>query len=312
MKEPINKRAIGVGIFIIVGIAFLVGGVLTIGNLHSTFQRKINISTVFGDVNGLQSGNNIWFSGVKIGTVKKIEFYGKSQVKVIMNINMESKQFIRKNAMVKIGSDGLIGNKIIEIYDGTSAAPEIEEGDTLMNEIALTTEEIMSTLQQNNINILKFTDKLASGQGTIGKLFNNDSIYNNLARTSSSLQAASLQVQSIVLELNNFTKKLNKKGALANELISDTTIFKSLKQSISQLSNIADTTAHMISKLDKASSNEKSSLGVLLYSQEAGADLKATISSLRSSSAKLDQDLEAIQHSFLLRKFFKKKEALKK
>src|SRR3954468_11568377 len=109
MNEPIKKRAIGVGIFIIVGLLFLLGGVLTIGNLHSTFQRKMNISTVYGDVNGLVAGNNIWFSGVKIGTVKKIEFYGQSQVKVIMNINVESKQYIRKDAKVKVGSDGLIG-----------------------------------------------------------------------------------------------------------------------------------------------------------------------------------------------------------
>src|SRR5665811_696918 len=102
MNEPINKRPIIVGVFIIIGLFFLIGGVMIVGNLHSTFTNKISVSTVFGDVNGLHSGNNIWFSGVKIGTVKKIEFYGKSQVKVIMHINIESQQYIRKDAKVKI------------------------------------------------------------------------------------------------------------------------------------------------------------------------------------------------------------------
>ena len=88
MNEPVNKRAVGVGVFIIVGLLFLVGGILSIGNLHSTFKKKMTVSTVFGDINGITSGNNIWFSGVKIGTVKKTQFYGKSQVKVIMNIKI--------------------------------------------------------------------------------------------------------------------------------------------------------------------------------------------------------------------------------
>ena len=77
MNEPVNKRAIGVGLFIVVGLAFFVTGVMVIGNLHSTFSKKMTVSTVFGNVNGLQSGNNIWFSGVKIGTVKKMDFYGE-------------------------------------------------------------------------------------------------------------------------------------------------------------------------------------------------------------------------------------------
>ena len=105
MNSAVNKRAIIVGLFIIIGILFLIGGILTIGNLHSTFSKKLSISTIFGDVNGLQAGNNIWFSGVKVGTVKKIEFYGESQVKVVMNINTASKQYIRRDAKVKISTD---------------------------------------------------------------------------------------------------------------------------------------------------------------------------------------------------------------
>ena len=82
MNEQINKRAIGVGVFIIIGLLFLVGGVLTIGNLHSTFQKKMTVSSVFGDVNGLASGNNIWFSGVKIGSISNLHFYAQNKVKV--------------------------------------------------------------------------------------------------------------------------------------------------------------------------------------------------------------------------------------
>lgn len=308
MNEPVNKRAIVVGLFIIVGILFLVGGVLTIGNLHSTFSKKMTISSVFGDVNGLASGNNIWFSGVKIGTVKKTEFYGKSQVKVILNINIESKQYIRKDAKVKVSTDGLIGNKILVIYGGTAAAQEIEEGDTLANETLLSTENIMSTFQENNLNVLALTKKLSKGEGTIGKLLNSDSIYNSIAATTHSLEIASENSQKLIASLSNFTEKMNKKGSLANDLVTDTTVFNSLKSSVLQLNRVADTAKAFVNNLKEASNNPKSPVGVLLHDEKAGADLKTTIGNLESSSKKLDRDLEALQHSFLLRRFFKKEE----
>jgi len=308
MNEPVNRRATIVGLFIIVGILFLIGGILTIGNLHSTFSKKMTISTVFGNVNGLQPGNNIWFSGVKIGAVKKIEFYGKSQVKVIMNINIESRQYIRKDAKVKISTDGLIGNKILVIYGGTSSAQEIEEGDTLGNEPLLSTEDIMNTLQQNNLNILAITKKLANGEGTIGKLLKSDSIYNSIAATANSLQTASAKAQILIASLANFSAKMNKDGTLANDLVTDTIVFNSMKASVLKLQNIADTTTAFVNNLKVASENTKSPVGVLMHDEQTGANLKTTISNLESSSKKLDQNLEALQHSFLLRKYFKKEE----
>jgi len=306
MNEPINKRPVIVGLFIIVGLLFLVGGVLTIGNMHSTFQKKMTISTVFGDVNGLHSGNNIWFSGVKIGTVKKMEFYGKSQVKVIMNINTESKQYIRKDAKVKISTDGLIGNKILVIYGGTSSAMEVEEGDTLNNETMLSTEDIMSTFQQNNLNVLALTKKLVDGEGTIGKLLNSDSVYYSIYATSKSLQRATANAQILMASLSDFGDKLNKKGTLANNLVSDTIVFNSFKSSVLKLQSIADTTKVFVNNLKDVSNNTKSPLGLLLHDEQTGTHLKTAISNLESSSKKLDRDLEALQHSFLLRSYFKK------
>lgn len=312
MEEPINKkRSIGVGIFIIVGLLFLVGGVMTIGNLHSTFSRKMTVSTVFEDVNGLQAGNNIWFSGVKVGTVKKMEFIGGSHVRVVMNINEESKQYIRKDAKVKISSDGLIGNRILVIYGGTMQNPGVQEGDVLGNETQSSTEDMLKTLQQNNLNILMLTQKLADGKGTVGQLLNSDSVYNNIIATTRSLQLASRDAQVLFASLSEYGSKFNNKGTLANDLVTDTTLFHSLKSTAAQLQTVAANADQMVAKLKQDAANPRSPLGVMTQDEQAGAALKATLTNLESSSKKLDQDLEGLQHSFLLRKYFKKEEAKK-
>ncbi|HOZ86174.1 MAG TPA: MlaD family protein [Bacteroidia bacterium] len=314
MNESPNRRAIIVGVFVLLGIVFLIGGILTIGNLHKTFSKKMNLTAIFDDVNGLQQGNNIWFSGVKIGTVKRVQFYGNSEVKVVMNIDEKSQQYIRKDAKVKVSADGLIGNKILVIYGGTSKADGVEDDDTLSVEKTFTSEDMINTLQENNINILAITNdfktiskKMANGQGSIGKLLNDEAIYDNIAATSASLKQASDKAQNLIASLNAFTSKLNKKGSLANDLVTDTSIFNSIRSTVLELNKVADTASAFISELKTASKNPKTPAGVLLRDEEAGASLKASLKNLESGSKKLDEDLEGLQHSFPLKRYFKKK-----
>ncbi|NVO18874.1 MAG: MCE family protein [Bacteroidetes bacterium] len=313
MKEKSNKRAVLVGLFVFIGLIFLLGGILMVGNLHDTFKNKMNIVSLFEDVSGLKKGNNIWFSGVKIGTVSDLRFYGKSQVVVSMNVETKTQQYIRKDAKVKISSDGLIGNKILIIYGGTEKFGLVQEGDTLGVDKTISTEDMINTLQENNKNFLSITSdfktiskKLVTGEGTIGKLLNDNSLYNHLDATAASLQTASNKASQLVASLTVFSEGLNKKGTLVNEITTDTVVFKSVKSTVIELQQIADTARLFISKLKEAGSNPKSAVGVLLYDEASGNHLKETIKNLESSSIKLDEDLEAAKHNILLRGFFKK------
>jgi phospholipid/cholesterol/gamma-HCH transport system substrate-binding protein len=314
MNESPNRRAVIVGVFVLLGILFFIGGILMVGNLHDTFKSKMEVVSLFDDVSGLKKGNNIWFSGVKIGTVSSLHFYGKSQVQVIMKIETKAQQYIRKDAMVKLSSDGIIGNKILIIYGGTSGSAEVQEGDTLGVEKTFSTEDMTNTLQENNKNFLAITTdfkvisrNLVAGEGTIGKLLKDDAVYANINAATASLQQASVKAQQLVASLATFSSGLNKKGTLANELTTDTVVFNSVKASVMQLQQIADTATAFILDLKKAGSNPHSSIGVLLRDEASGTRIKETIKNLESSSKKLDEDLEAAQHNFLLRGFFKKK-----
>lgn len=308
MKENSNKRTVKVGLFILLAIIILGGAILTIGNLHETFTKKIVVTTIFDDVNGLQPGNNIWFSGVKVGTVKQLDFYGKSQVRVVMKIDEKAKQFIRKDAKVKISTDGLIGNKILVVYGGTQLAAEVEDGDTLGIEKLTTTEDMMNMLQQNNQNLLAITTdfkdishKMANGEGSIGKLMNDETLFNNISSTIASLQTASANAKQMTNSVNAFTAGLNKPGTLAYDLVSDTVVFNSMRQTFFHLQEIADSASQLVAMINKASSNPNTPIGVLLNDEKTGADLKSGIKNLDNSAATLNTDLKALQYTFLLR-----------
>jgi len=315
MRESQDKRAVIVGLFIIIGLIFLAGGILMVGNLHETFKKKITIVAFFEDVNGLQTGNNIWFSGVKIGIVKSIHFRSRTDVEVRMRVDVKTQEYIRQDAKVKISTDGLIGNKILVIYGGSEKYQQIQEGDTLEVEKTFSQEDMLKILQESNKNLNSITSdfkiiskKLVSGEGTIGKLLNDNSLYDNASKTILSIQRTSDKGQQLLNNLNTYTAQLNKEGTLANDLVTDTVVFNSIRDFAQRLKQIADTTSVLVTQLKLISSDSTTSIGVLLHDKEEGARIKEILKNLESSSQKLDKDLEAAQYSWPLKKGIKKME----
>jgi phospholipid/cholesterol/gamma-HCH transport system substrate-binding protein len=315
MNESSSKRTVYVGLFIFTGLVFLLGGILMVGNLHETFKKKIQLVSIFDEVNGLQTGANVWFSGVKIGKVRDIMLNKNRNVLVTLDIENNSQRFILKDAQAKIGTDGLIGNKVVIIYGGTEKSESVRDGDTLRVGSTYSTENMMNTLQKNNENLLaittdfkKISHKLTMNEGTVGKLLNDNTLYDNINSVAMSLNEASRKADKLIGSLNDYSAKLNKKGGLANDLVTDTIVFNSIKKSVLELQKMTTSANEFMDNLKKASSNPNSTIGVLLHDEESGANLKKTIENLESSSEKLDEDLKAAQSSFLLRGYFKKKE----
>ncbi|MBL7870956.1 MAG: MCE family protein [Cyclobacteriaceae bacterium] len=315
MHNSSNKRTVWVGLFVSIGLIFLIAGILMIGNLHETFKKKMKVTALFDNVGGLQAGNNVWFSGVKIGIVSGLHFYKDSQVEVTIRIDVKAQEYIRKDSKIKIGSDGLIGNKILEIYGGSLKSEIVQDGDVLKVEKTFTQEDMVNTLQENNKNLVAITRDLkvisagiASGEGTLGKFIFNDNVYENIHAATASLKNASAQSVQMIHSLNDFSSGLNKRGTLAHELVTDTVVFRAFKTSVMRLSQMADTASVFITDLKASSNDTNTPVGVLLHDKETGAHLKGMIKNLESGSKKLDEDLEAAQHSFLLRGYFRKKE----
>ncbi|GAA4335008.1 hypothetical protein GCM10023149_42700 [Mucilaginibacter gynuensis] len=321
MDTTENKKAIIVGIFVAIGLVIFVVGVLTLGSSQKSFVKSIHVSSRFDDVAGLKKGGAIWFSGVKIGTIKEISFTGVSQVDVVMNIDEAVKPYIHRNASAKIGSDGLIGNKIIVIDGGSPQAPVIENGDVLQSEKMLSTDDMLKTLQENNQNLLAITkdfkqlsSQILQGKGTVGALLADSTMAINLRNAMRNLQTTTESASRMAVQLDHFSQKMNTKGGLADNLLTDTSTFNRIRASVAQLQQAAANTNTFTDNLTKASNKLNGTdnvLGILLNDRKAATQVQTSINYLQLSSVKLNDDLEAVQHNFFLRGFFKKKEKAK-
>ncbi len=318
-----NKRSVTVGIFVFLAIAILIAGIFILGGQQKRFEKTITLKAVFDNVGGLKAGNNVWFSGVKIGTVKNIHFFGESQVEITMKIDEDAQQYIRQNAKARLSSESLIGNKIIEIYGGDPKAPEVQDGDRLAVVSALSTDDIMATLQENNKNLVSITSdfkslssKLVNGEGMAGALLTDTTLSDNFRTILTGLQKASVNSVKVSNDLSRMTAKLNTKGGLANELLTDTAVFSQLKVSVNQLQQTTAAAADMTKNLKQTSGQlnaDNNAMGVLLNDEQFAAQLKGTMGNLETSTEKLDENMEALRHNFLFRRYFRKqaKEAAK-
>ena len=317
MSEISNGRKLAVGIFICLGLAILIIGVLTIGGQRKAFVKTITLQVIFDDVQGLQAGNNIWLSGMKVGTVKRVTFYGNSQVEVFLNIEKQAQAHIRKDAKARISTDGLVGNKIVVLSGGTDSAAPVVNNDRLASEHLAGTQEMITTLQASNGNLLEITgnlkaisQKLRMGEGTLGELLNDPSFADHLRTSLTHLQAASATSEKMIANLEDFSSRLRQPDGLAGQLITDTVVFHHLKAAVTRLDSAASAAAEFSASLRTAGqgiNDPHTPIGLMLHDEETADNLQRTIKNLRVSSKELSDDLEAVQHSFLLRGFFKKK-----
>lgn len=317
-----NKRSVIVGIFVFIGIAILVTGVLTLGGQQKKFIQTVHLRAIFDDIGGLQVGNNVWFSGVKIGTVRKINFHGDAQVEVELNVDKKVIDFIRKDSKATLSSDGLIGNKIIVIFGGSTSAPVVEEGDLLVSVMPLDTDKMMETLQVNNANLVQITNdlkvltsKLAAGEGIVGAVMTDSVLAENFRVMISNLHQASLSSVSMLNDLNIFTAKINQNGNLFNELATDTQMVGELRETMESLKNTAKNSQELTHKLSNIADKfdaEDNAIGMLLNDQVFASELKSAMINADSATFNLNRGMKALEFTWPFNRGFKRQAKAKK
>jgi phospholipid/cholesterol/gamma-HCH transport system substrate-binding protein len=184
--KKVTSNKIRLGIFISIGIAVFISGIYFIGERQQLFRSTFRVSGIFRDVAGLQAGNNVRFSGINVGTVEDIKIVSDTSVRVEIMIDENIRKFIKKDAFASIGSEGLMGNKILIINPGTGGKKEIENNDIVETAQPIDLDDIMMSLKKTidnssdiTNNLTKITGNIQSGEGTIGRLLMNKSVAQN-------------------------------------------------------------------------------------------------------------------------------------
>lgn len=198
MDTTSQSYKIKLGLFILGGLLLFAVVLFVIGKKNNLFTPVFTLSAAFNNVSGLQVGNNIRFSGITIGTVDDITIVNDSIVKVTMVLKTSVKKFIKADSKAVIASDGIIGDKLVIISQGSGESPIIKEGQLLESEEPIETADIIASLQVSAANAEVITDQLAevmikvnNGNGTLGRLIQDPTIANNLSQTMQNMKTSS-------------------------------------------------------------------------------------------------------------------------
>jgi phospholipid/cholesterol/gamma-HCH transport system substrate-binding protein len=209
------------GMFVIIGLVLFVSTIYFVGKQKNLFGSTFRLKSNFKTVSGLEVGNNVRFSGINIGTVSEIELISDSSVVVNLLIKDEVQQFIKTDAIASIGSDGLMGDKVLTISPGTTSNKMVKDNDIIASRKAIDMEDVMSSAKTSidNVGIItaqltQFTYNMNNENGTLSKLMKDKEFANSMKNTLANLESSSN-------EFANFTTKMNNgKGALS-KLVSD-------------------------------------------------------------------------------------------
>jgi len=238
------------GLFVIIGLLLFFSTIYFVGKQKNMFGSTFHLKTQFKTVSGLQVGNNVRFSGINIGTVSEIDLVTDSSVMVVLVMKDEVQKFIKTDATASIGSDGLMGDKILMISPGTASMNTVKNNDQIGSKSPIEIADLMSSLKTSVDNAGIITSQLAqvsykinNGNGALSKLISDEGFSNSLKSTLTNLQTSTDQFSKFTTNLND--------GKLATKLDS-------------------------------------------------------TMSNLQAGTKGLNDNMNAVKHSFLLRGYFKK------
>jgi len=305
------------GLFVLIGLFFLVISLYLIGKNRNLFGSTTAVSASFSNVQGLMAGNNVRFSGINVGTVRKVEILNDSLINVVMSIQNNARQYIRKNAIASVGTDGLMGNKLININPVAGTAAMIEEGDILNTKNAVETDMMIRTLEQTNKNLEAITNDIMEitqnviNSNSIWNLTSDQEVANNLKNSIANIRVSTEYSMEFIENLNQLLEDMKNGQGISAYLIGDNEAPKQIAETIEHL-NVATKQASQITKdLDEiiqGIKNNEGAVGTVLKDSLFAENLSKSMENIEKGSNLFNENMEALKSNFLLRRHFKRQE----
>lgn len=317
-KQGVNN--IKLGLFVISGIVILAVSLYMIGTQQNMFTSNFRLKARFRNVEGLMPGNNVRYSGIQTGTVKSVEIIDDTTIEVTMYINKTSRQYIRKNSLVSIGNEGLMGNKVINITPNKIPAEQVTEGYVLTSTSQVSITDAMGTLYKTTDNAsliseeLLFTIRKINSSPAIWGLLADSSLPADLHATVVNIRESSGNIKTAALQLQQMVANIQKGKGAAGVLLADSAAGAGMALTISNIHTASQQANQLIERLDSISgvlhygiSNKQGAVNMLLYDTTLTGQLSRSMSNIEQGTAAFNEDMEALKHNFLTRKYFRKK-----
>jgi phospholipid/cholesterol/gamma-HCH transport system substrate-binding protein len=292
MDNHTEKFKLRLGLFIAIGSILFLLAIFFIGKQKNLFNPVFKLTSTFKNISGLEVGNNVRFSGIIVGTVDNIRIINDSTVMVDMSIKKDVNQFIKSDCIVTIGSEGIIGDKLLIITQGSVDAPLASNGQQLASKEPVELDDIIIKLQATAVTtqaiskqIEELMSNINSRKGTLGRLIQDSTVVYNLDQA--------------LIGLKTNTKKLSENMDLATK-----NFLASLQGSVANIEAGSKQLAEVMAKINSGDGT----LGKLINDTTIIQNLEQTMVNLKKGSESLNEDLTAAQENFLLREYFKRKE----
>ncbi|AOC96260.1 MULTISPECIES: MlaD family protein [Flavobacterium] len=183
------------GMFVTIGLLLFIMAVYFIGKQQNLFGSTFHITSQFKTVSGLEVGNNVRFSGINVGTVEQIQLKNDSTVVVVLVMKEEVRKFIKTDATASIGSDGLMGDKVLTISPGAKSKKVIEDNGQIASVDGIEMQDLMKSVKKSvdNVGIISeelaiFSHSMNNGNGALARLVKDDKMANSVSNTLSNLE----------------------------------------------------------------------------------------------------------------------------
>jgi phospholipid/cholesterol/gamma-HCH transport system substrate-binding protein len=317
-----ENRAINnikLGVFVSGGLLFLVVLLYMIGANRSLFGATYILKARFENVQGLVSGNNVRFSGIQAGTVKNIQILNDTVIEVVMIVDKKMQSIIRSNALVSIGTDGLVGNKVVNMVPSKVSAPLAKEGAILLVKRAVSPDEMLQTLYTTNNDIaviaanLKMTVQRINTSTAIWTLLSDPYIPNDLKLSIAKIREATSKAASITNNLDEMIVEVKNGKGLLGMILTDDTLANNFENVVlkinsvgEQLDTLSGEIRGLVNNFNQDLNKGKGPFNTLLRDSMLSIKLSNSLDNIQQGTDGFNQNMAAIKHSFLLRGYFKK------
>ncbi|WP_194775895.1 MlaD family protein [Pararhodonellum marinum] len=317
MKDKKKLDHAKLGILVLSGTLFLVFSLYMIGRNQNIFGASITITALVDHVNGLVPGNNVRFKGMDVGTVKSIEMVSDSSIIVHLYIQKRMKPYIRNNAKTSISTDGLMGNKMLQIVPQEGMAPAIEEGDVIYALDPAGTEELLQRLdgigeyfEKTSVNLYEITTKLNESK-QVWELLSDSLLTQDIRAAVAQIRLAGTRASDMALTGKKLLDTFEEGEGLLAKVFTDSLFASQFSKSMEEILQSSQQANQILFELKGLVSKLKSgegTAGLLLQDTVLREAVMNSMLNIEEGTDLFNENMEALRSNFLFRRHFRRLE----